>query len=68
MKNGTVKFFNTAKAFGFIKCNDTDEEVFVHITGLNDETKGLQEGQQVTYEIEKDPKSNRTRAVNVTVI
>lgn len=68
MKNGTVKFFNSVKGFGFIKCDENDEEVFVHITGLNDGLKELQEGQKVTYEVEKDTKSNKNRAVNVAVI
>jgi len=65
---GTVKFFNTVKGFGFIKNDETEEEVFVHITALNNGLKELQEGQKVTYEIEKDPKSNKNRATNVSTL
>jgi CspA family cold shock protein len=48
MKNGTVKFFNTAKGFGFIK-GDDGQEVFVHVTGLKDE---IQENDKVSYDTE----------------
>ena len=68
MNQGTVKFFNTVKGFGFIKNDETGEDVFVHITALNGEVKELQEGQKVSYDIEKDPKSNKDRAVNVTAL
>jgi len=68
MNQGTVKFFNTVKGFGFIKNDETGEDVFVHITALNGEVKELQEGQKVSYDIEKDPKSNKDRAANVTVL
>lgn len=67
MNQGTVKFFNTVKGFGFIKNDETNEEIFVHITALNDGIKELNEGQKVTYEVEKDQRSNRDRAVNVSV-
>lgn len=66
--NGTVKFFNTVKGFGFIKNDETGEDIFVHITALNDGVKELQEGQKVTYDVETDPKSNKLRATNVSVI
>ena len=68
MFQGTVKFFNTVKGFGFIKNDETNNDVFVHITALNDGLKELQEGQKVTYDVEKDPKSNKDRAVNVSVV
>ncbi len=47
MKKGIVKFFNTAKGFGFIKGEDGNE-VFVHVTGLKDE---IQENDNVTYDM-----------------
>ncbi len=53
MKEGTVKFFNNAKGFGFIKINDSEEDVFVHSTNLIDEIK---ENDQVTFEVEKGEK------------
>ena len=68
MNTGTVKFFNTVKGFGFIKNNETEVETFVHVTALNNDVKELQEGQQVTYNVGQDPKSNRDRAENVTVV
>lgn len=48
MKKGTVKFFNTAKGFGFIKGED-GQEVFVHVTSLKSE---IQENDHVTYDTE----------------
>ncbi|WP_343069096.1 cold shock domain-containing protein [Hyunsoonleella aquatilis] len=53
MKEGTVKFFNNAKGFGFIIVKDSGEEVFVHKTNLIDQIK---EDDKVTFEIEKDAK------------
>jgi len=37
MKSGIVKFFNETKGFGFIKANDSNEEFFVHVSGLTEE-------------------------------
>tara|TARA_R100000789_G_C2892014_1_gene117756 strand:- start:110 stop:304 length:195 start_codon:yes stop_codon:yes gene_type:complete len=45
---GTVKFFNESKGYGFITNDDTGRDIFVHITGLNGET--LREGDKVEYE------------------
>lgn len=65
---GVVKFFNDAKGYGFIINDETKEEVFVHFTGINMEGhKTLVADQHVTYEVEKDPKTNKDRAVHVTV-
>ena len=68
MNKGTVKFFNTVKGFGFIKNDETGEDIFVHMTALNDGLKELQEGQKVSYDTEKDTKSNKDRAINVSVL
>ncbi len=67
MNQGTVKFFNSVKGYGFIKNDKTNDEIFVHVTALNDGVKELNEGQKVTYDVEKDPKSNKDRATNVSV-
>ena len=48
MKKGTVKFFNTAKGFGFINCDD-GQDIFVHVTGLKEE---VQENDTVSYDTE----------------
>ena len=53
MKTGVVKFFNTEKGFGFIKEDGTNEEIFVHKTGLIDT---IREDDQVTFETERGQK------------
>lgn len=63
MKEGTVKFFNNAKGFGFIKMNDSNEEIFVHSTNLNDE---IREDDKVKFEVEKGEKG--LSAVNVSLV
>lgn len=62
MQEGTVKFFNETKGFGFIKPNDGGQDIFVHSTGLIDE---IQENDQVTYETERGKKG--INAVNVKI-
>jgi len=63
MKEGTVKFFNNTKGFGFITPTDGSEDVFVHQSGLVDEIK---ENDKVSYEMEKGKKG--MNAVNVTIL
>ncbi|HLV91555.1 MAG TPA: cold shock domain-containing protein [Aequorivita sp.] len=53
MKEGTVKFFNEAKGFGFIKMNDSDREVFVHSTNLID---NIREDDRVEFDVEQGEK------------
>jgi len=60
MSNGTVKFFNESKGFGFIKDEDSSKEYFVHSTGLIDRIK---ENDKVTFEITEGKKG--LNAVNV---
>jgi len=63
MKEGTVKFFNNARGFGFIKVNDSDEQVFVHHSNLIDEIK---EDDKVKFEVEKGDRG--LRATNVSLV
>ena len=63
MSKGTVKFFNDSKGFGFIKEEDSNEEYFVHVSGLIDEIK---EGDEVEFELKEGKKG--LNAVNVKVI
>jgi len=53
MKTGTVKFFNELKGFGFIKDHESDQEFFVHATGLIDQVR---EGDEVTFELKEGKK------------
>ncbi len=67
--NGTVKWFNAAKGYGFITNDETGEDVFVHFSGIvADGYKTLDEQQKVTYDVETDAGSGRLRAVNVVKI
>lgn len=63
MSNGTVKFFNNAKGFGFISPDDGGKDVFVHQSGLNDE---INEGDKVSYDVQEGPKG--LNAANVTLL
>ena len=64
MLNGTVKWFNDSKGFGFIEQEGGGEDVFVHHSAIEaDGYRSLQEGQKVTFEITKEAKG--LRAANV---
>merc|ERR1712151_1150274 len=63
---GTVKFFNTSKGFGFIEGSDNND-YFVHWSAIQMEGhKSLDNGEEVEFQIEEDPKSGKMRAINVT--
>ena len=65
---GTVKWFNGTKGYGFIS-REGGEDVFVHFSAIvSDGFKTLNENQNVTFDVEADPKNpSRLRAVNVQV-
>lgn len=63
MKEGTVKFFNNTKGFGFIKPSDASEDIFVHESGLVHE---IRENDKVKFDVEQGRKG--MNAVNVEVI
>lgn len=62
-KEGTVKFYDTTKGFGFISQSESRNDVFVHSTGLIDE---IRENDSVSFDIEEGKKG--PNAVNVKVI
>lgn len=67
MVEGTVKWFNAEKGFGFLEREDGQGDVFVHFSAINAEGyRTLEEGQRVTFEVVQDAKG--PRAENVTVI
>jgi CspA family cold shock protein len=61
MSNGTVKFFNTEKGFGFITPTDGGRDIFVHKTAIS---HPIHEGDQVTFEVEQGPKGPNALNVN----
>jgi len=63
MKKGTVKFFNDSKGFGFVIDEGTQQDYFVHISGLIDEIK---EGDTVEFELQEGRKG--LNAINVKVL
>ncbi|MCP3922291.1 MAG: cold-shock protein [Desulfobacterales bacterium] len=66
MANGIVKWFNDSKGFGFIE-QESGDDVFVHHSGINSSGfRSLEEGANVTFEIEQGPKG--PAAVNVTPV
>jgi CspA family cold shock protein len=69
MPVGTVKWFNSAKGFGFIQPDQGGTDVFVHISAV--ERAGLSslaEGQKVSYDEQKDPKRGKTSAENLKAV
>ena len=69
MYKGIVKWFNPEKGYGFISNDEGGDDIFVHFSGINGTGyKSLDEGQHVSYDVENDERSGKTRAVNVTVL
>jgi CspA family cold shock protein len=66
MMNGTVKFYNTQKGYGFIQPDDGSKDVFVHATAL--ERAGLRslvEGQKVSFDTATDRRSGKVAVNNI---
>ncbi|MGE4528381.1 MAG: cold-shock protein [Rhodospirillaceae bacterium] len=68
MPKGTVKWFNAQKGYGFIQPEDGSADVFVHISAV--ERAGLStlnEGQVLSFELQRDPRKGKTSAANLVV-
>ena len=66
MAQGTVKFFNSQKGYGFIAQDSGGPDVFVHISALERAgMRGLVEGQKITFDIETDRRSGKAAAANL---
>ena len=67
MANGTVKWFNATKGFGFIQPEEGGPDVFVHISAVERAgLRGLNEGQRVAYEFQSE--RGKTAAVNLKTL
>ena len=68
MAQGTVKWFNTQKGYGFINPDDGDNDVFVHISAVqNSGLKALNEGPKVTYDLEEQ-RNGKMAAVGLGLV
>jgi len=66
MSMGTVKWFNAQKGYGFIQPEDGSKDVFVHISAVERSGIGsLQEGQKVSFEVERDKRTGKIAACNL---
>jgi cold shock protein len=69
MSQGTVKFFNSAKGFGFIAPEGGGADVFVHVSALQHAgLASLDEGDVVSFEVEQDRRSGRASAVEIEIV
>ena len=66
MAQGTVKFFNTQKGYGFIAQDNGGPDVFVHVTAVQRAgLTTLAEGQKLTFDIEADRRTGKSSAANL---
>ncbi len=69
MPTGTVKWFDGRKGYGFIRPDDGSKDVFVHISAVeNAGFDALREGQKISYEVEHNPKTRKSSAVNLSAL
>jgi CspA family cold shock protein len=69
MATGTVKWFNATKGFGFIQPDDGGQDVFVHISAVEQAgMRGLNEGQKIQYELIEDKRKGKTSAGNLKAV
>lgn len=68
MPQGTVKWFNATKGFGFIEPAEGGKDVFVHISAVERSgLKGLNDGEKVSFELQTDKMRGKTSAVDLKV-
>lgn len=66
---GVVKWFNATKGFGFIQPDGGGEDVFVHVSAVESAgLRGLDEGRQIAYDLQRDPRKGKTSAVNLRLL
>ena len=66
MQQGTVKWFNEQKGYGFIEPSEGGNDIFVHISAVQQAgLQTLREGQKIGFEPQQDPKTNKTSAGNL---
>ena len=66
MSVGTVKWFNAQKGYGFIQPDDGTKDVFVHISAVERSGIGnLNEGQKISFDVERDQRSGKVSACNL---
>ena len=66
---GTVKFFNAAKGYGFITPDEGEKDIFVHISAVEQSGLGsLEEGQKITFEVEPDRKGKGPKAIELKLV
>lgn len=69
MTQGTVKWFNGQKGFGFIQPDDGTTDVFVHVSAVERAgMHGLAEGQKLTFDVVKDRKTGKSSADNLQAV
>ncbi len=66
---GTVKFFNAAKGYGFITPDEGEKDIFVHISAVEQSGLGtLEEGQKITFDVEPDRKGKGPKAIDLKLV
>jgi CspA family cold shock protein len=69
MTTGTVKWFNATKGFGFIQPDEGGADVFVHISAVERSSLGsINEGQKLSYELERDQRSGKMSASQLQAV
>ncbi len=69
MTQGTVKWFNSQKGFGFIQPDDGSKDVFVHISAVERSgMRGLAEGQKISFDLVADRKTGKSSAENLRAV